>query len=238
MPYFKSQILGLILALFLMNSAYGADKFYFGGIIGPGINYFTASREYLEPRHPAKATFAWNVFVGMNLSDLWSVEVGYLNLGFYENSGDGQSICDEQGNCGYPRPIPFERFRTKVTVVNDITPQFFYGDAVLWLFHHDALRFFLKAGLAYNDIQLKSYVNVFPSVDNVGLDIRETVISKNRFAVAPHFAAGYEYQANEHVAIRTEFDYFYKQDMLSIQDQSLQGTLYPMAILFGTRISF
>jgi len=229
------SLISLVLLL-IISTIYAENEFYMGGIVGPGINYFTTSKNYLIVRNPAHASFAWNIFTGVNLTKHWSFELGYLNLGFYENSGDGRSICDTQGNCGYPAVIPLERFHTNLTVVNDINAEFYYTDLVAWILHTTNFNVFLKSGVAYNDVHLKSYVDVFPNISDVGFEIQRTVISKSKNQFSPNFGFGYEYKANKHIFIRSEIDYFYRQNMISKSDGSSQGTLFPIAILFGTRI--
>ena len=226
------------LASCVIVNAETPSRFYAGGIIGPGVNYFSNDKNYVTIIDAEHATFAWNLFAGMTLNNSFSLELGYLNLGFYENAGSGESICDTKGNCGYPAKIPFERFKTNLTVINDIDAQFYYLDLVSWIIQTEHWRVFAKVGAAYNNVSLKSYVTVFPNFDDLGIQIQQTVTSKSSTQYSPHLALGYEYQANEHVFIRTEFDYFSSQTMLSTADGSNQGTLYPFAILFGTRILF
>jgi hypothetical protein len=238
MKFLQQLFFIAVLCCCAIINASTAPRFYVGGIIGPGINYFTNDKNYVTIIDAEHASFAWNLFAGINLNNSFSLELGYLNLGFYENAGSGQSICDTKGNCGYPEKIPFQRFNTNLTVINDINAQFYYLDLVSWLLQTEHWRIFAKVGAAYDNISLKSYVTVFPNFDDLGFQIQQTVNSKSSTQYSPHLALGYEYQANEHLFIRTEVDYFSSQSMVSTTDGSSQGTLFPLAILFGTRITF
>lgn len=230
-------LFSLALVFLSLQSSAEQLRYYIGGIIGPGINYFKNDKNYVHIRHPAHASFAWNIFAGINLFPKLSLELGYLNLGFYENSGNGESICDIHGKCGYQKKS-IDHFDTKLTVVNDIEVQYYYLDLVPWLYKSKHLQIFAKFGLAYTNASLDSYVDVFPKVFDYQFEIKQTVHSKSQNALSPQVALGYEYRASKNIYIRSEIDYMFPTRMLAESTQQNEGVLYPISLLFGTRVTF
>lgn len=238
----KRTLLKHINVIFLLLSVTTckAASLYGGGTLGAGINDFTSSKNYVDIRHPAHASLSWSAFVGVKLNRRLSIELGYLNLGFYENSGNGQSICDETGKCGYPKTglLPL-RFNTKLTVVNNIEAQFYYLDIVGQLWTRGNFSVYSRLGAAYNQISFTSYVDVFPNIiDHVGPEIQRTSYSKAQTRVTPNIAIGYEYRANKNLFLRSEINYFIPVEMIDEDDGSKQGTFKPCSLSFGVRMLF
>jgi hypothetical protein len=95
-----------------------------------------------------------------------------------------------------------------------------------------------KLGVAYSDISLTSYVDVFPTIDNIGLEIQQTSHAHNQSNITPNVAFGYEYKANKTIFLRTEINYYFPANMIDDTTHESQGTLYPIALSFGVKMLF
>jgi hypothetical protein len=249
MKYFFS------LFLLLTANAVMASNFYLGGSVGYGINYFEGESNDIPIRNPAHASAGFNAFIGYQVKSWYALELGYFKLGYYSNSGQGSSICDTDGTCGYPDiGIDPLRFPTNLNVVNEISANYYYLDNVFRLYQFKKIDFFVKVGIALNDVTLKSYVTVFPNSGGglpIGFQINERIIAKPKNIFSPHLALGYNYNITENFALRSQLDYFFPTPMYSVQETrespfgiterpsgTKQGTLYPIMITLGIDYRF
>lgn len=234
----KNIIFALVSILFLASTVHAEpSRFYVGGVVGPGINYFKNNKNYVTIRHAAHASFAYNVFAGMHVLPWLSMEIGYLDLGFYENSGNGEGFCNRSGDCSSKQSI--ERpYATKITITNDIDATYYYLDAVPSLYHNKTLNIFAKVGLAYTRASLNSYVTVVPKVFGIQFEALENDYANNDNEISPRLGIGYDLHASKHIDLRTEFDYMFPTHMLKDNTEEKEGTLYPSTILFGSIYKF
>lgn len=242
----------VVLLLVLFAQSVSATPLYLGAGLGMGINYFSPQRTDVSVRNPAHASAGFNLFLGYQINHFYSLELGYLTLGYYENSGQGTSICDQQGNCGYPEPsINPPRFRTNLNVVNQINTDYYVFDNVFKYKLSDSFTLFAKLGIAYDNVNLQSYVTVLPNVDGIGIQFHEDITAKPKTNWSPHIALGYSYRMNTHFLLRSQVDYFFPTPLYSTKDQLFienqvknrptgikQGTLEPILLNFGIDYRF
>lgn len=215
-----------------------SKNFYFGGGLGAGINFFSATNTSVTPSNPDHASFAWRLFTGYNVNKNLAVELGYTNFGFYENSALGNSICDTSGACGYQIAKPYDGvFNTQVNVVNQIQAYAIDLTAIGKYNLTDSLNLFGKLGVSYLQATLDIMTTVSPllsaSGTPLGPTINESLTATNKNSILPVIGLGYEYNPNNLMGIKFEYDYYYGTEMID-QNGINQGKLYPSSIMLTT----
>lgn len=227
---FANFILIGLLAFYSLIQA--KPELYFGALLGPGINYFTNNKSYVHVYNPAHASMGGTAIVGISVNRWLSPELSYSNLGYYENYGDGAGFCNIHGQCWATQGQP-ETFPAKLHVFNQITAQYV---SLVNLFHFlqfAHFQLFAKLGVSYADVSLHSRVTVFPNIKDIGFEIHEEEADNNRQHFYPVMGIGYSYQANKHVSLRTEFNYYSSTVLKDVSTGETAGTLEPMSLFFG-----
>lgn len=204
----------------------------FGYSIGAGINYYKATDQDISISNARHASLAWNLHISQYFNRYIGIEIGYLNYGFYENSGDDYAFCDMSGNCDYSKPgIDPPVFRSHLTVRNDIHVSSAYTTMLLRQPLINKLYLFEKIGLSYTWANIDSYVTVDPQIFNIGPTIQQYDPVGEHTHIQPFLAIGWATQITKSLALTTEFDWNGGINMFDYRGRN--GRLKPMAIMVG-----
>lgn len=218
-------------------------NFYLGAGIGAGVNYFSPSSatNVISASNVEHAAMAYRFFGGYNLDKNFALELGYTNFGYYQNSASGNSVCNTSGKCGLGSPNPLAGiFNTEINDTNNISAYAIDLSTIARYNVTDDLNVFGRAGVNYLSATLNSKTIVSPQIPIGSTAIGPTInqnTTASSSALLPLLGIGYEYNPNNFLGIRVEYDYYFSVNMINNLSTNV-GSYSPSSFLLSTIYNF